>query len=79
MHDLNGDKRLDGLELFALLMHSLPEVAPSNASPNSRAIAEDDRLAELIDDVLVTDDLNHDGYLSFAEFRRGQLRTTNGH
>lgn len=79
MHDLNGDNLLDGLELFSLLMHSIPEVVPSDASPRARAVAEDLHLSQLIDEVLATDDLNHDGYLSFAEFRRGQLRTSGGH
>ncbi|KAG8183016.1 hypothetical protein JTE90_017103 [Oedothorax gibbosus] len=79
LHDLNHDQKLDGLELLAAMNHVLnredeisqkdllenPQVKESLQNWWNTKFKED---SEYIDEMLKEEDLDQDGYLSYAEF-----------
>ncbi|XP_048734986.1 multiple coagulation factor deficiency protein 2 homolog [Ostrea edulis] len=86
LHDTNNDTKLDGLEIMAALNHmaGMFKVQPHEAvgkTPQQIADLEEERqkgalqyFTDIIDRVLVTDDINGDGYISYPEYMRARKR-----
>lgn len=76
LHDTNNDNRLDGLEVVAAFNHVHQEENSNNSTdPNAHAPAHEDRMSDeelirLVDDILKEEDLDHDGFISYDEFKR---------
>ncbi|KAG8238407.1 hypothetical protein J437_LFUL011596 [Ladona fulva] len=87
LHDFDNNTKLDGLEILQAIRHVMhgenEEEQSANAEANQRgnsitkgtdSIDEDDFIyfVELIDQVLEEDDLDDDGFLSYAEYVQGR-------
>ncbi|KFM57023.1 Multiple coagulation factor deficiency protein 2-like protein, partial [Stegodyphus mimosarum] len=85
LHDMNDDKRLDGLELLAAMNHVRErenEITHRDLqdSPEARVALqawwnekfEED--AQFIDEILREEDLDQDGYLNYFEYVLGRER-----
>ncbi|XP_011643434.1 multiple coagulation factor deficiency protein 2 homolog [Pogonomyrmex barbatus] len=70
IHDIDNNTKLDGLEIFHALEHTLHESDEEDTMQDT----EQDLIIELIDKVLEEDDLNNDGYLEYVEFVLGRQR-----
>lgn len=71
VHDVEGDSRLDGLELLQSLLHFHSEaISIYGAQPR---VFSDDELSLMVDPVLESDDKNQDGFIDYAEFEAGQI------
>ncbi len=75
IHDTNNDNHLDGLEVIAAFDHTHEEenthhttIGGSNSTQTERL--GDEELTNLIDDILKEEDLDHDGFISYEEFKR---------
>ncbi|XP_072265265.1 multiple coagulation factor deficiency protein 2 homolog [Pyxicephalus adspersus] len=71
IHDFDHNKLLDGLEIMAALHDSLDEHI-------GNVFTKDEKIKHYIDmtdEVLKVDDLDLDGFLSFAEYMHSQKRT----
>lgn len=68
IHDVDNNTKLDGLEIFHALQHTLHEESATESEQDLSWIVE------LIDKVLEEDDLNNDGYLEYVEFVLGRKR-----
>ncbi|KAL0123552.1 hypothetical protein PUN28_005810 [Cardiocondyla obscurior] len=66
IHDIDNNTKLDGLEIFHALQHTLHE--------EDEMQMDSDFIVGLIDKVLEEDDLNNDGYLEYVEFVLGRQR-----
>ncbi|KAK6023212.1 hypothetical protein OSTOST_11064 [Ostertagia ostertagi] len=62
MNDLNGDEKLDGLEIMKSLLHS--------HDGHLAEILTDEKVERLVDGALNSIDLNRDGFIDFAEYMR---------
>ncbi|XP_055945877.1 multiple coagulation factor deficiency protein 2 homolog isoform X2 [Argiope bruennichi] len=85
LHDLNGDKQLDGLELLAAMNHVMdreneftqkdieenPHIRQSIQAWWNDKFQED---ALYIDEILQEEDIDNDGYLSYIEFALGRAK-----
>ncbi|XP_050404274.1 putative uncharacterized protein DDB_G0271606 [Patella vulgata] len=86
LHDTNQDSHLDGLEILAALSHMLPppELTPQEASGKkkeeidaimqARQEAMFNNYVQIIDKVLMEDDKDQNGYLSYAEYQLARRR-----
>jgi Ca2+-binding EF-hand superfamily protein len=75
LHDTNNDNLLDGLEVVAALDHVHEEEfahEEQNNTKNERM--GDDELTNLVDEILKEEDLNHDGFISYEEFKHALER-----
>ena len=76
LHDTNNDNHLDGLEVVAAFNHVHQEENTNNSTgggekpPAHQERLSDDELMRLVDDILKEEDLDHDGYISYDEFKR---------
>ncbi|XP_076464852.1 multiple coagulation factor deficiency protein 2 homolog isoform X5 [Babylonia areolata] len=84
MHDYDNNNKLDGVEIGKALTHfhdddhgdaatDAAETQQQRKHYKTPQIYEEE-LEEMIDDVLRDDDLNHDGYVDYSEFMKGQRR-----
>ncbi|CAF1348730.1 unnamed protein product [Rotaria magnacalcarata] len=73
LHDTNNDNRLDGLEVIAAFNHEHKDNVhnhPITDENNTTTPHPDDEdLTDIIDDILEEEDLNHDGYITYEEFK----------
>ncbi|CAF2444867.1 unnamed protein product [Rotaria sp. Silwood2] len=74
LHDTNNDNRLDGLEVIAAFNHEHQdeELYDSNTDEQNNTKSErigDEELTNIIDDIFKEEDLDHDGYISYEEFK----------
>ncbi|KYN04295.1 Multiple coagulation factor deficiency protein 2 like protein [Cyphomyrmex costatus] len=69
IHDFDNNTKLDGLEIFHALQHTMHE----NDEEEIQKLDED-WIVVLIDKVLEEDDLNNDGYLEYVEYVLGRQR-----
>jgi Ca2+-binding EF-hand superfamily protein len=74
LHDTNNDNRLDGLEVIAAFDHVHEEEYAHEATidgQNNTVIErlDDEELTKLVDDILKEEDLDHDGFISYEEFK----------
>lgn len=86
LHDTNNDTKLDGLEIMAALNHmgqmfKLQPQERAGKTPEQIAALEEERqkgalkyFTDIIDRVLVTDDINKDGYISYPEYMNARKR-----
>ncbi|ELT89659.1 hypothetical protein CAPTEDRAFT_159406 [Capitella teleta] len=90
LHDFDNNTMLDGLEIFKALTHLLPyddqddvqKVDPRGKSAeqvtDERRKAEIVYYTDIVDNVLKEDDIDDDGYLTYAEYvlarRREEMR-----
>ncbi|XP_032596470.1 G-box-binding factor isoform X3 [Drosophila grimshawi] len=80
MHDSDNNNKLDGCELIKSLIHwhvdpKNPEAEgttehPDDVEHKTGTVYTDKALAETIDYVLKTMDLNNDGFVDYAEYRK---------
>ncbi|KAG8192708.1 hypothetical protein JTE90_009731 [Oedothorax gibbosus] len=63
-HDYDGNRKLDGLELFAALGHDSNH---SHEDAGEEALVPED-IEKLVDDIFEDHDNNNDGFLSYKEF-----------
>lgn len=76
LHDTNNDNRLDGLEVVAAFNHVHQEENANNTTdPNAKPPAHEERMSDeelirLVDDILKEEDIDHDGFISYDEFKR---------
>ncbi|KAJ8669843.1 hypothetical protein QAD02_001102 [Eretmocerus hayati] len=73
LHDFNNDTKLDGLELLHALQHAIHEHEEEMSAENALYSGDgtDDHfssIVEIIDRVLLEDDIDGDGFLSYSEF-----------
>ena len=74
LHDTNNDNRLDGLEVIAAFDHVHDEEYSHDDSINEQNSNKTERLSDeelinLVDDVLKDEDFDHDGFISYEEFK----------
>ncbi|XP_011697872.1 PREDICTED: multiple coagulation factor deficiency protein 2 homolog [Wasmannia auropunctata] len=69
IHDVDNNTKLDGLEIFHALQHTLHENDEEDVIQSDQ-----DLIIELVDKVLEEDDLNNDGYLEYVEYVLGRQR-----
>ncbi|XP_067939625.1 multiple coagulation factor deficiency protein 2 homolog [Watersipora subatra] len=69
LHDFDDNNLLDGLEIVKALRHNHEQTDQQKQSTDDEVIA-------IVDNVLVNDDVNKDGYVSFYEFMAGQEPAT---
>ncbi|CAF0742533.1 unnamed protein product [Rotaria sordida] len=74
LHDTNSDNRLDGLEVVAAFNHEHQDedIYDSSIYEQNNTQSErigDEELMYLIDDIFKEEDLDHDGYISYEEFK----------
>lgn len=86
LHDTNNDTKLDGLEIMAALNHmgqmfKLQPHERTGKTPEQITALEEERqkgalkyFTDIIDRVLVTDDINKDGYISYPEYMNARKR-----
>lgn len=75
LHDTNNDNNLDGLEIVAAFDHVHQEENTNNNTSTEHPPTVPDRLADeelirLVDDILKEEDTDHNGYISYEEFKR---------
>jgi len=79
LHDFDNNTKLDGLEILAALTHLIPydgnstdaEGQKVKTDSNGRREDADEQLlyyTDIIDSVLLEDDIDKDGYLTYLEF-----------
>ncbi|XP_060069034.1 putative uncharacterized protein DDB_G0271606 [Ylistrum balloti] len=86
LHDTNNDTKLDGLEILSALSHMVPM---SKIKDNEKIGKTEEQLqlmqqerseqaikyfTDIIDKVLIQDDHDRDGYVSYPEYIRGRRR-----
>lgn len=80
LHDTNNDNRLDGLEVIAAFNHEHKEDDDNDSLKETPETTterpDDDELIDLVDDILEEEDLNHDGYISYDEFKHALQTNT---
>ncbi|KYN11314.1 Multiple coagulation factor deficiency protein 2 like protein [Trachymyrmex cornetzi] len=69
IHDFDNNTKLDGLEIFHALQHTMHENEEEGIQK-----PDEDWIVVLIDQVLEEDDLNNDGYLEYVEYVLGRQR-----
>ncbi|XP_055879714.1 multiple coagulation factor deficiency protein 2 homolog isoform X2 [Biomphalaria glabrata] len=86
LHDTNNDTLLDGLEILKALSHMMPPMDFAPHEMNGKTAVEiegmkNQRIREMmgnyvqiIDNVLLSDDQNKDGYLSYPEYSVARRR-----
>ncbi|KAL5008813.1 hypothetical protein ScPMuIL_014394 [Solemya velum] len=86
LHDANNDTQLDGLEILAALSHMvpIPEIQAHEKVGKTEEQIEMIRkernegmlkyYTDIVDRVLIDDDYNHDGYVSYTEFAMARRR-----
>lgn len=67
LHDYDGNRKLDGLELLHALSHYQNESGITDKEATS-----DEANAITVDQILDTDDLNSDGYIDYPEYIASQ-------
>ena len=67
LHDYDGNKKLDGLEIFKALSHYHNETGI-----NDTASTAEENMAETVDQILSYDDTNNDGYIDYPEYIKSQ-------
>ena len=73
LHDYDGNKKLDGLEIFKALSHYHNETGI-----NDTASTAEENMAETVDQILSYDDTNNDGYIDYPEYIKSQEEIRNG-
>lgn len=63
LHDYDGNKKLDGLEIYHALEHHQNELG--------HQVTEEENV-EIVDDILDTADINSDGYIDYPEYTKAQ-------
>lgn len=63
LHDYDGNRKLDGLELLHAVSHNQNESEITNKDETS-----DEANARTVDYILDEDDLNSDGYIDYPEY-----------
>ncbi|XP_069119268.1 putative cyclin-dependent serine/threonine-protein kinase DDB_G0272797/DDB_G0274007 [Argopecten irradians] len=86
LHDSNNDTKLDGLEILSALSHMVPM---SKVSDQEKAGKTEEQIqlmeqmrsekaikyfTDIIDKVLIQDDHDRDGYVSYPEYIKGRRR-----
>ncbi|XP_046567087.1 multiple coagulation factor deficiency protein 2 homolog isoform X3 [Haliotis rubra] len=74
MHDYDNNNKLDGVEIGKALTHYHAEQSSkdSSAPPPEVKVFTDDEISNIVDVVLKENDMNGDGYIEYAEFKRAQ-------
>jgi len=67
LHDYDGNKKLDGLEIFKALSHYHNETGI-----NDTASTAEENMAKTVDQILSYDDTNNDGYIDYPEYIKSQ-------
>jgi len=80
MHDADNNNKLDGCELIKSLIHWHAQGSKDNTNQEQvpqveEKIFTDEELNTLIDPILHSDDINHDGYIDYPEFIRAQQKS----
>ncbi|XP_073815801.1 uncharacterized protein isoform X2 [Musca autumnalis] len=84
MHDSDNNNKLDGCELIKSLIHwhadeaKQKEKKGGTGEKNEGTTYTDDNLADIIDYVLSTMDLNKDGYVDYQEYRQSEEGSAKG-
>lgn len=73
LHDYDGNKKLDGLEIFKALSHYHNETGINDTSSTA-----EENMAETVDQILSYDDTNNDGYIDYPEYIKSQEEIRNG-
>ncbi|XP_001194225.2 multiple coagulation factor deficiency protein 2 homolog [Strongylocentrotus purpuratus] len=69
LHDFDNNTKLDGLEIMAAISHVVPFEPPEkDMSVNQIADARVKYFSGIIDQVMLDDDYNKDGYLTYLEY-----------
>ncbi|XP_054759741.1 multiple coagulation factor deficiency protein 2 homolog [Lytechinus pictus] len=69
LHDFDNNTKLDGLEIMAAISHVVPFEPPEkDMSIIQIADARVKYFAGIIDQVMLDDDFNQDGYLTYLEY-----------
>ncbi|XKL62274.1 hypothetical protein PGB90_002107 [Kerria lacca] len=72
VHDLDNNTKLDGVEIYQAIKHSMD--MSSNSYEDREWEEKESTIIDLIDQVLMEDDTNNDGYLSYAEYIIGRQK-----
>ena len=67
LHDYDGNKKLDGLELMKALSHYHNE-----SGIEDKESTTEDAMAKTVDQILSYDDTNNDGYIDYPEYITSQ-------
>ncbi|XP_075147773.1 uncharacterized protein LOC142221824 isoform X3 [Haematobia irritans] len=85
MHDSDNNNKLDGCELIKSLIHWHVEEDKSKEKKDDGGTGEkngttytDENLADVIDYVLNSMDLNKDGYVDYTEYRKSEAESAKG-
>ncbi|CAG9530242.1 unnamed protein product [Cercopithifilaria johnstoni] len=73
MHDLDSDESLDGIELIKAITHFDEENRDSRqGSTQLPPVITEMEIERMLDPIFDSDDINRDGYISYAEFSIAQ-------
>ncbi|VDK79777.1 unnamed protein product [Litomosoides sigmodontis] len=74
MHDLDSDESLDGIELIKAITHFDEENRDSRQSSTQLPppVITELEIERMLDPIFDSDDINRDGYISYAEFSIAQ-------
>ncbi|KAM7359581.1 lymphotoxin beta receptor inhibitor isoform 3-T3 [Cochliomyia hominivorax] len=85
MHDSDNNNKLDGCELIKSLIHwhvdengNVQKTNSEGTGEKNGAVYTDENLADVIDYVLNTMDLNKDGYVDYTEYRKSEEGSSKG-
>lgn len=68
-HDMDRNKKLDGLELMQSILH-VDEGWDTEGGHHDGVMSEE-KIIEIVDVILEDDDIDQDGYVDYVEFSRG--------
>ena len=69
LHDLDGNRKLDGLELMNAISHYQNETGVTDKESTS-----EEANAQIVDEILALDDINDDGYIDYPEYIDAQKK-----
>ncbi|VDN05050.1 unnamed protein product [Thelazia callipaeda] len=74
MHDVDRNGLLDGIELIKAIFHFHDENAESRQQSTGQMppVLSENEIERMLDPIFASDDLNRDGYISYAEFSKAQ-------
>ncbi|XP_021349311.1 glutenin, high molecular weight subunit PW212-like isoform X2 [Mizuhopecten yessoensis] len=78
LHDYDANNKLDGTEITKAITHFHDDHENANATPEEQAankkVFSDEELSNIVEMVLKEDDLDKDGYITYAEFVKAQRK-----
>ena len=69
LHDYDGNRKLDGLELMHAISHYQNETGITDKESTS-----EEANAQTVDEILSMDDVNFDGYIDYPEYIASQKK-----